>query len=171
MLTVPEIQMTPASELDIALDFADLGIISAAAWGGLSPLTEISSTFDDTSATIRLGAASGVAGTLYRPTVTLTHAGGTWVQPIHVTVLARIVVAELQLAAGTVITIGPIAWSEIIGDDPIASRVWSVSGSVTGASTSATIAITVAAGLGYATEHIVTASGQEDERSYWVMGV
>ncbi len=36
---------------------------------------------------------------------------------------------------------------------------------------SSTITITVAAGLGYATEHIVTASGQEDERSYWIMGV
>lgn len=171
MLTVPEIQLVPASKRDIALAFADLGVISAAAWSSLSPLTEIASTFDDDSATIRLGAASGVPGTLYRPIVTITHAGGTWVQPIHVTVLARIIVAELVLAVGTVLTIGPIDWSEIIGDDPIASRVWSVSGSVTGASTSATIAITVAAGLGYATEHIVTASGQEDERSYWVMGV
>ncbi len=171
MLTVPEIQLVPASKRDIELAFASLGVISDADWSGLSPLTEIASTFDDDSVTIRLGAASGVAGTLYRPAVTITHADGVWVQPIHVTVLARIIVAELELAVGTVITLGPIDWSEIIGDDTIASRTWSVSGSVSGSSTASTITITVAAGLGYATEHIVTASGQEDERSYWIMGV
>ena len=84
-------------------------------------------------------------------------------------IVTRIIVQDLTMAVGAVKILDELPWTPYLDGDTIASRSWSSSGAaltITSGGTTATPKVTaVSAGTWYATEHIVTTSGQEDERS------
>lgn len=168
-LIVGNAAMVAAAKLDFSLDWAtQLGgdTIASASWPAVSGLTQLAASATTTTTTVRY--TGGTLGTRYQPRCHIVRTSGQEDErAFELTIVERIVVLELELAYGAIRTIGPIDWTAYLGGDAISSHAWTVSGlTIVGSSTSATVRVSASAsGVYYATDHIVTASGQEDERS------
>lgn len=169
MIIVGEAQMVSGAKLDFAIDWADaLGArtISSAAWATISGLTVSASSVSGTETIARI--TSSTLG-VYHPNVTaVLSTAEELLAGFRLQVVSRIVVQDLARAVGAKFTIDALPWSEYLDGDTISSRSWSVDSglSILSGGTTATPKLqSTAAGVWYATEHIITASGQEDERS------
>ena len=171
MIIVGEAQMVAGAKLDFTIDWSErLGgdTLANGSWATISGLTRISSSISGDETQVRYTSAN--VGAVYLPNVTATFGGGdTPIAAFRLEIVSRIVAQDLALATGAVITLDALPWTPYLDGDTIASRSWSSSGAgltITSGGTTATPKVTaVSAGTWYATEHIVTTSGQEDERS------
>lgn len=170
MIIVGEAQIVSGAKLDFAIDLADfLGVrsISSATWATISGLTQVGASSISGTQTIARYTSTSV-GSVYTPNVTaVLNTGDEAIFGFRLQVVSRIVVpAILSRAVGAKFTIDELPWDDYILGDSIASRSWSVGSglSILSGGTTATPTLhATAAGVWYATEHIITASGQEDE--------
>lgn len=173
MILVGEAQMVSGAKLDFAIDWsAFLGArtISSATWATISGLTQVgasSISSGNTRTNVRYTSTS--VGSVYVPNVTaVLSTGDKALAGIRLQIVTRIVVQDLARAVGAEFTIDALPWTDYIGSDTIASRSWAVGSGLTvlsGGTTATPKIQATAAGVWYATEHIITSSGQEDERS------
>lgn len=168
-LIVGNAAMVAAAKLDFALDWAaQLGgdPIASASWPAVSGLTQIAASNTTTTTTVRY--TGGAAGTRYQPRCHIVRSSGQEDErAFELSIVERIVVLELELAYGAIRDIGPIDWTAYLGGDAISTHAWTATGlTIVGSTTGATVRVSAtASGVFYATDHSVTASGQEDERS------
>ena len=169
MIIVGEAQMVSGAKLDFAIDWADaLGAraLSSASWATISGLTVSADSIATTRTIVRL--TSSTLG-VYLPHVTaVLDTTEELLAGFRLQVVSRIVVQDLARAVGAKFTVEALPWSDYLDGDTISSRSWSVDSGLSIASGGTTATPTIeatAAGVWYATEHIITASGQEDERS------
>ena len=169
MIIVGEAQMVSGAKLDFAIDWADvLGArtISSAAWATISGLTVSASSVSGTETIVRL--TSSTLG-VYHPNVTaVLSTAEELLAGFRLQVVSRIVVQDLARAVGAKFTVDALPWADYLDGDAISSRSWSVGSGLSilsGGMTATPKLHATAAGVWYATEHIITASGQEDERS------
>ena len=171
MIIVGDAQQVAGAKLDYAIDFAPVlgaATLSSAAWATISGLTNLGDSTAGTAALVRY--TSATAGAVYLANVAATLSTGEIViAAIRLEIVTRIIVQDLALAVGAITILDALPWTDYLDGDTIASRSWAASGAgltLTSGGTTATPKITaVSAGTWYATEHIITASGQEDERS------
>lgn len=169
MIIVGEAQIVSGAKLDFSIDWADfLGAraLSSASWATISGLTVSADSIATTRTIVRL--TSSTLG-VYLPNVTaVLDTAEELLAGFRLQVVSRIVVQDLARAVGAKFTVDALPWTEYLDGDTIASRSWSVGSglSILSGGTTATPKLqATAAGVWYATEHIITASGQEDERS------
>ncbi len=161
--------MVLGAKLDFTIDWGawlDGRTISSASWAAVSGLTKNSDTVNGDETRVRYTpSAVGV----YLPSVTVTlNTTEEEVRGLRLHVLTRIVVQDLAKAIGAKFVIDALPWTDYLDGDTISTRSWSVGAglSILSGGTTATPKLqATAAGVWYATEHIVTASGQEDERA------
>ena len=171
MIIVGEAQIVSGAKLDFSIDWADfLGartLSGATSWATISGLTLVgASSISGTRTIVRL--TSSTLG-VYLPHVTaVLDTTEELLAGFRLQVVSRIVVQDLARAVGAKFTVEALPWSDYLDGDTISSRSWSVGSglSILSGGTTATPKLhATAAGVWYATEHIITASGQEDERS------
>lgn len=174
MIVTGEAQMVAGAKLDFAIEWADMlrsRTLSLASWATIAGLTTVSSSISGTQTVARLTSAN--VGAVYTPNVTATLSSGEKdTRGIRLQIVARIVVQDLARAVGAEFTVDALPWSDYLAGDAIASRSWSVGSGLTilsGGTTATPRIQATTAGRWYATEHIVTASAQEDERSILVV--
>ena len=171
MILVGDAQQVAGAKLDYAVDFADVlgaATLSSAAWATISGLTNLGDSTAGATALVRY--TSATVGAIYLANVAATLSTGEIViAAFRLEIVTRIIVQDLTMAVGAVKILDELPWTPYLDGDTIASRSWSSSGAgltITSGGTTATPKVTaVSAGTWYATEHIVTTSGQEDERS------
>ena len=173
MKILGEAQIVSGAKLDFEVELADfLGArtISSAVWATISGLTLVgaSSVSGNTRAIARYTSTN--VGAVYLPNFTaVLDTGDEFIFGFRLQVVARAVVdIILSRVVGEKFTLGATDWSPYLDGDAISSRSWSVGSglSILSGGTTATPKLhATAAGVWYATEHIITASGQEDERS------
>lgn len=170
MIILGEAQIVSGAKLDFAIDWsAALGVrtISSATWATISGLTASGSSISGGSQTI-VRLTSTTLG-VYLPNVTaVLNTTEELIAGFRLQVVSRIIVQDLARAVGAKFSVDALPWSDYLDGDTISSRSWSVGSglSILSGGTTATPTLhATAAGVWYATEHIVTASGQEDERS------
>lgn len=175
-LIVGDAAMVAAAKLDFQINWASqLGgaTITLATWPAISGLTQVSAANTTTTTTVRY--TGGAVGTRYQPRVHITRSDGLEDErAFNLTIVPQIVVLELELPLSAIRTVGPIDWTSYLNGDTISTHAWSVSPasglSIIGAATGATVKLSATAeGVSFVTDHIVTASGQEDERSIQVV--
>mgnify|MGYP000999393477 FL=1 len=171
MIVVGEAQIISGAKLDFSIEWADaLGgrSLSSASWATISGLTLVGASSISGTRTIARYTSTNV-GSVYTPNVTaVLSTTEELLAGFRLQVVGRIVVQDLARAVGAKFTVDALPWSEYLDGDTISSRSWSVGSglSILSGGTTATPTIeATAAGVWYATEHIITASGQEDERS------
>ena len=169
MIIVGEAQMVSGAKLDFAIDWADaLGAraLSSASWATISGLTVSADSIATTRTIVRL--TSSTLG-VYLPNVTaVLDTTEELLAGFRLQVVSRIVVQDLARAVGAKFTVDALPWAEYLDGDTISSRTWSGGSGLSilaGGTTAPPKLHATAAGVWYATEHIITASGQEDERS------
>ncbi len=170
MIIVGEAQIVSGAKLDFAIEWADvLGArsLNTANWATISGLTLVGASSIATTRTI-VRLTSSTLG-VYLPNVTaVLDTTEELLAGFRLQVVSRIVVQDLARAVGAKFTVEALPWSDYLDGDAISSRSWSVGSglSILSGGTTATPKLhATAAGVWYATEHIITASGQEDERS------
>lgn len=171
MIIVGEAQMVSGAKLDFSIDWAAvLGArtISSATWATISGLTLVgASSISGTRTQARYTSTN--VGAVYTPNVTaVLSTTEELIAGFRLQIVSRIVVQDLARAVGAKFTVDALPWADYLGSDTISSRLWSVGSGLTilsGATTATPRLHATAAGVWYATEHIITASGQEDERS------
>ena len=173
MKILGERQIVSGAKLDFAVELTDfLGVrtISSAVWATISGLTLVgaSSISGNTRAIARYTSTN--VGAVYLPNFTaVLNTGDEVIFGFRLQVVARIVLdIILSRVVGEKFTLGATDWSPYLDGDTISSRSWSVDSGLTilsGGTTATPKIEATAAGVWYATEHIITASGQEDERS------
>lgn len=170
MIVVGEAQIVSGAKLDFAIDWADfLGArtLSSALWATISGLTQVSASVSGSRTQVRYTSTN--VGTVYTPNVTaVLSTTEELIAGFRLQIVPRIVVQDLARAVGAKFTVDALPWADYLGGDTISSRSWSVGSglSILSGGTTATPKLhATTAGVWYATEHIVTASGQEDERS------
>ncbi len=171
MIIVGEAQIVSGAKLDFSIDWADfLGArtLSSASWATISGLTLVGASSISGTRTIARYTSTNV-GSVYTPNVTaVLSTTEELLAGFRLQVVSRIVVQDLARAVGAKFTVEALPWSDYLDGDTISSRSWSVGSglSILSGGTTATPKLeATAAGVWYATEHIITASGQEDERS------
>lgn len=171
MIVVGEAQIISGAKLDFSIEWADaLGgrSLSSASWATISGLTLVGASSISGTRTIARYTSTNV-GSVYTPNVTaVLSTTEELLAGFRLQVVSRIVVQDLARAVGAKFTVEALPWSDYLDGDTISSRSWSVGSglSILSGGTTATPTIeATAAGVWYATEHIITASGQEDERS------
>lgn len=171
MIIVGEAQMVSGAKLDFSIDWADaLGArsLSSATWATISGLTLVGASSISGTRTIARYTSTNI-GSVYHPNVTaVLSTAEELLAGFRLQVVTRIVVQDLARAVGAKFTVEALPWSDYLDGDTISSRSWSVGSglSILSGGTTATPRLqATAAGVWYATEHIITASGQEDERS------
>ena len=169
MIILAEYQMVSGEKLDFAVDFATfLGArtISSTAWAAISGLTQTAATPTTTQAGVRI--TSTTLGT-YLPNVTaVLSTAEEEIRAFRLDVVARIVVQDISKAVGAKFKPDALDWTDELGSDTISSRAWSVGAGLSilsGGTTATPMLQATAAGLWYATEHLVCTSGQEHERA------
>lgn len=170
MILVGEAQMVSGAKLDFSIDWASvLGArtISSATWAVISGLTQVSASVSGSRTQVRYTSTN--VGTVYTPNVTaVLSTTEELIAGFRLQIVSRIVVQDLARAVGAKFTVDALPWADYLGSDTISSRSWAVGSglSILSGGTTATPRLhATTAGVWYATEHIVTASGQEDERS------
>ena len=172
MIVVGEAQIISGAKLDFSIEWADaLGgrSLSSASWATISGLTLVGASSISGTRTIARYTSTNV-GSVYTPNVTaVLSTTEELLAGFRLQVISRIVVQDLARAVGAITILDALPWTDYLDGDTIASRSWAASGAgltITSGGTTATPKITaVSAGTWYATEHIITTSGQEDERS------
>lgn len=171
MIVVGEAQIISGAKLDFSIEWADaLGgrSLSSASWATISGLTLVGASSISGTRTIARYTSTNV-GSVYTPNVTaVLSTTEELLAGFRLQVVSRIVVQDLARAVGAKFTVEALPWSDYLDGDTISSRSWSVGSglSILSGGTTATPKLeATAAGVWYATEHIITASGQEDERS------
>ncbi len=171
MIIVGEAQIVSGAKLDFSIEWADaLGgrSLSSASWATISGLTLVGASSISGTRTIARYTSTNV-GSVYTPNVTaVLSTTEELLAGFRLQVVSRIVVQDLARAVGAKFTVEALPWSDYLDGDTISSRSWSVGSglSILSGGTTATPKLeATAAGVWYATEHIITASGQEDERS------
>ena len=171
MIVVGEAQIISGAKLDFSIEWADaLGgrSLSSASWATISGLTLVGASSISGTRTIARYTSTNV-GSVYTPNVTaVLSTTEELLAGFRLQVVGRIVVQDLARAVGAKFTVDALPWSDYLDGDTISSRSWSVGSglSILSGGTTATPKLhATAAGVWYATEHIITASGQEDERS------
>lgn len=171
MILVGDAQQLAGAKLDYAVDFAAVlgaATLASANWATISGLTNLGDSIAGSEALVRY--TSATAGATYLANVAATLSTGEIViAAFRLEIVTRIIVQDLAMAVGAVKVLDALPWTDYLDGDTIASRSWAASGAgltITSGGTTATPKVTaVSAGTWYATEHIVTTSGQEDERS------
>lgn len=171
MIIVGEAQIVSGAKLDFAIDWAAaLGArtISSAAWATISGLTLVGASSISGARTLARYTSTNV-GAVYVPNVTATlNTTEELIAGFRLQVVSRIVVQDIARAVGAKFTVDALPWSDYLSGDTIATRSWAVGTGLailSGGTTATPRLQATAAGAWYATEHIITASGQEDERS------
>ncbi|OQA23293.1 MAG: hypothetical protein BWY63_00332 [Chloroflexi bacterium ADurb.Bin360] len=171
MIILGEAQIVSGAKLDFAIDWADvLGArtISSATWATISGLTASGTSISGANTITNVRLTSSTLG-VYHPNVTaVLSTAEELLAGFRLQVVTRIVVQDLARAVGAKFTVEALPWSDYLDGDAINSRSWSVGAGLTIASGGTTATPTLhatAAGVWYATEHIITTAGQEDERS------
>ncbi len=161
--------MVSGEKLDFAMDFAALlgaRTISSTSWAALSGLTQTAATPTTTQAGVRI--TSTTPG-VYLPQVTaVLSTSEEEIRAFRLEVVTRIVVQDLVKAVGAKFKPDALPWADELDGDPISSRAWGVGAGLSilsGGTTAQPMLQATAAGLWYATEHLVCASGQEHERA------
>lgn len=169
MASLIEYFKVSAAKRDYTIDWsrnAPGDAISAVVWTIPAGLTNVSTSNTSTTASIRL--SGGTIGQSYSVTCKVTRASGEVDErSITITVVDSIVVLKADKDANASL-IYAIAWAGIFGNDLISTYAWTASGlTIVGASNAAAVQLSGGTlGTTYtATCHVVTASGQEDERS------
>ena len=167
-MNYPTFQKVPLAIRDYTVDWsasATGDAIASVAWSVPAGLTNVATSNTSTTATIRL--SGGTAGQVYVVVCTVTHASGQVNRRrFAVAVVARIValVASKDSAASLDYTLDA---SALFAPDSVASYSWSGdSATIVGSSTAATVRLSGGTnGTIYPTCHVISALGQEDERS------
>lgn len=168
-LTYPNFQKTATAKRDYSIDWstnAASDAITAVTWSVPVGITNVASSYSGSVATIRL--SGGTIGQTYLISCTATRQSGQIdKRSFLVTIVARnvVLVAVKDPAAALDYS---IAWSSVLGADTVSTYSWSGDGlSIVGASNAATVRLSggSAGQTYYPTVHIVTAAGQEDDRS------
>lgn len=167
-MAIAEVLKVPAAILDYAIVGPANDSLVSGAWTVPAGLTKASESFVPTAARVRL--SGGTAGNGYRCSALAVGASGQqYAFVLTVVVVARIVVKEFTLRIGEVLDY-PMGWSSDVVGDTIVSHAWAATGlTITGATNTAMVRLSGSTvGEFYATDHIATVSGQEDERSILV---
>lgn len=164
--------MISGAKLDFSIDWsAALGArtISSATWATISGLTVVGVPTVTGGVRTNVRYTSTSVGSVYTPNVTaVLSTTEELLAGFRLQIVSRIVVQDLSRAVGAKFSVDALPWSDYLSGDTIASRSWTVGAglSILSGGTTATPRLqATAAGVWYATEHIITASGQEDERS------
>lgn len=132
-----------------------------------SGLTTVFASASGGQATIRL--AGGTLDGIYLVRATATRASGQVdTRSLQIVIVPRIVVVKAAQDPTAVIDYAPDL-THVFGTDAVQSYAWTVSGglSIVGASTAPTVRLTggAAGSVAYADCHLISVSGQEDDRS------
>ena len=169
MTVYPTLQKTATAKRDYAIDWsvnAPSDPITAVIWSVPAGITNLTTAFSGSVATIRL--SGGSVGQTYLISATATRQSGQIdKRSFQVTIVPRIValIATKDPAAALDYR---ISWASVLDSDTIASYSWSGDGlTIVGASTAATVRLSggVTGQTYYPTVHVITAAGQEDDRS------
>lgn len=168
-LTYPNFQKTTTAKRDYSVDWstnAPGDAITAVSWSVPVGITNVATSYSGGVATIRL--SGGILGQTYQISCTATRQSGQIdKRTFLITIVPRIValVAVKDPAAALDYSISAAA---LFSGDTVSTYSWSGDGlTIVGASNAATVRLSGgSAGLTYyPTVHIVTAAGQEDDRT------
>lgn len=168
-MALVEFIKTPTAKLDYGVAWAGNIIsdaITAVTWTIPAGITKVSESFTAIQTSVRL--SGGTIGQSYDCNVHITRTSGQEDErTITITIVQYIVLRKFTLRPGAKLDYTPDWVSLYIQDDTISSHSWSAAGlTIVGATNSATVRLLSGAeGTFYVTDHIIMASGQEDDRS------
>ena len=165
----PNFQKTATAKRDYSVDWstnAPGDDITAVIWSVPAGITNLATSYSGSVATIRL--SGGTVGQTYQISCTATRQSGQVdKRTFLVTIVPRIVALVAVKDPGAAVDFS-ISWAGLIGADTVSTYSWSGDSlSIVGTSNAATVRLSggSAGQTYYPTVHIVTASGQEDDRT------
>lgn len=168
MSVFPTYPKTATAKRDYTIDWGDAypgNAIASVAWSVPAGLTTVATSFTPSAASIRL--AGGTLDQIYLVRCTVTLADGQIDrQSFQIAIVPRMTVLSTVKDPAALIACAINA--DALFGEPISSYAWSASGcAISGSTTAATVRVTagVAGTTAYATCHLTSVGGQEDDRT------